>query len=423
MVDFFFYNFGKEMNYFVFFGYCPIHLCVAGKLESLQEILYVFNIFHTKIGSINHVKPVKTLQMLLSELFPAFYDVLAKEEVLTLMVGLSTDPQPTVKHVHEQYKRMTVDDLRFGNVDRERLELLKDKGKTAYNATLFISLYGESSMELHGSWNHNEHWNNFGQTDHLYKTFTGRAPVYFPSRLYVFSSTHDDVFGEIAQRQQDGNAEIPECAMMIDFDTTDSTIIKKVMLLCRKISKRQAVTDLFIGRMSCNDSTEAEVPILRKNVQSVSVFDSKVSASFVRSILRQLFDCSALQTIDLHFMDLHEIETDLDQLLENLSSHCLKQKRELRFIVTMSMLSTNFCEKWAHRRKETGIIFGDKPKEEETSEEGSLNEITRMLLEQAQPQGHFLESSTGESPSSGNDDDNCSTDRDGCLKKRKCIIM
>ena len=143
----------------------------------------------------------------------------------------------------------------------------------------------------------------------------------------------------------------------------------------------------------------------------------------MRSILRQLFDCSALQTIDLHFMGLHEIETDLDQLLENLSSHCLKQKRELRFIVTMSMLSTNFCEKWAHRRKETGIIFGDKPKEEETSEEGSLNEIIRMLLEQAQPQGHFLESSTGESPSSGNDDDNCSTDRDGCLKKRKCIIM
>ena len=388
-------------------------------------MLNVFNIFYTKIGSINTVRLLIIFQEVLSELFPSFYDVLEKEKVLTPVVGLSTDPRPIVRHVHEQYRKMTVDDFRFGNMNRERLEVLGNNGKNVYEPYLFMSLYGESTVPLPGSWNHNEHWNKLGETDHMYQTFTGRAPVYFPSRLYVFSATDEDVFGEIAQRQQDGNAEIPECAMIFGCFTADSTIIKKVMLLCRRISERQAVTDLFMGRMSCNDLTEAEVPILRKNVQSVSLFDSKIPASFVRSILRQLFDCLALQTIDLHVMDLHEIEADLDQLIENLSSHCLKQRRELRLIVTKSMVSTKFWEKWANRLKETGICFCYKPKEEETSEEGNLNEIIQIPLEQAQPQpqDRFLESSTGQSPSSGNDDDNCSTASDGSRKKCTCIVM
>ena len=83
----------------------------------------------------------------------------------------------------------------------------------------------------------------------------------------MFSSINKDIIGGIEQRQWDGNAEIPECAVIIGFNTTDSTVIKKVLSLCRKISEQQPVTDWFLERVRCETLTEAEAPILFSNVQ------------------------------------------------------------------------------------------------------------------------------------------------------------
>ena len=292
--------------------------------------------------------------------------MLENQTVVALVVGLSKDPGLIVRYIHELHRKMWIDDLRFGNMDSERLNQLRDQNKFPFG-TLFTSLYGESTTALPGCWNHNEHLNLFGERDQLYKTFTGRAtPVYFPSKVYVFSiEPGNEAPGDI--QQHEGCSEIPECAMMIGIYAHDATMTKRVLSLCREISKQQAVTDFCMSCDGCVELTEAEVPILNKNIQSVKVIGSKLSASFVRSILHQLFDCLTLKSIDLHFMDLHEIETDLDQLLENLSGHCLRQKTELRLIVTESMVSTSFIKKWAYRRQETGIYFHDKPKKEDTS--------------------------------------------------------
>ena len=90
-------------------------------------------------------------------------------------------------HVHEVHKKMLASDIIFRNVDSERIERLEDQGKTAYDPFIFISLYGESTMELSGSWNHNEHWNTFGESDHMYKIFKGISPPQMRMSLVTLS--------------------------------------------------------------------------------------------------------------------------------------------------------------------------------------------------------------------------------------------
>ena len=292
---------------------------------------------------------------MLNEIFPSFYEAMAKQDVLALVVGLSKDPRPIVKCVHELYNEMYVGDLRFGNMDKELMKKLQDQGKKPDDPFLFISLYGESTLELPGSWNHNEHCNMFNHFDQVYNAFKGRGPVFFPSKMYIFDKPNEDINGEIEQREQERHTEMPECAMVIM--RLEATMIKNVLSLCRKISEQQTVTDLFMDRVKSELLTEGEAPSLGRNIQSVKVINSKLPVHFMRNILHQLLGCSTLKTLDLQGMDLHEIETDLDQLLENLSRHCLKQKTELRLTVTQPLVSTTFEKKWAWRCKETGISY------------------------------------------------------------------
>ena len=310
---------------------------------------------------------------MLNEIFPSFYDAMAKQDVLALVVGLSKDPRPIVKHVHELYNEMYVGDLRFRNMDKELMKKLQDQGKKPDDPFLFISLYGESTLELAGSWNHNEHSNMFNHFDQVYNTFKGRGPVFFPSKMYMFDKPNEDINGEIEQREQERHTEMPECAMVIM--RLEATMIKNVLSLCRKISEQQTVTDFLMDGVKGEFLSEAEAPNLRRHIQSVSVTNSQLSAPFMRNILHQLLDCSALKTLDLQGTDLREIESDLDKLLEKLSGHCLKQKRELRLIVTMSMVSTKFCKKWAYRCEETGIGFYYKAIKEENFDDMSMDII------------------------------------------------
>ena len=275
-----------------------------------------------------------------------------KQEFLATLVGLSRNPRPIVKRVHELYKKMWIDGIKFGNTDSEWLEKLGNQGKTIKDPKLFISLYDESTIELPGSWDHNGHWNLYGGTDHP-------SPVYFPSKLYIFSNIDENAVGDIEQRQQEANAEIPECAMKINFNEADSTArsIKRVLSLCRKISEQQQVTDWLLENVQCETLTEADAPMLCSNVQSVSLLDCKVPRCFVRCILRQLFDSATLLTIRFQNTNVHEYENDLDELMENLSALCLEQSRKLRLSLAGSEVSPKFISKWNRPLKETGVMF------------------------------------------------------------------
>ena len=335
------------------------------------------------------------------------------------MAGLSKDPRPIVGHVHELYKEMHVGDLRYGNMDRDRLKMLKDNGKDIYEPHLFVLLYAESKVPLPGSWNHNEHRNKYGVTDDVYKMFKGRAPVYFPSRLYLFSDIAEDVIGDIEQHE--GTTEIPECAMLFTFGKPHVSVVMKVLSLCRQISEWQRVTDWCLANVQCDTLTKAEAAILCKNVQSVKFLYCDVPRCFVRSILHQLFDSATLQCITFKHTNVREYEDDLDELMENLSSRCLKEGLSVTLSVTESMVSETFWLKWYSRSGEGGILLLSEPKPISASVINQ-SEVVRLLAEQKNQQSDCGETSNGQVYHLDNNDDNCSNAVEG-RNCNRCVIL
>ena len=97
------------------------------------------------------INAVSTFQETLKELFPSWDAVMRYREVILFTVGLLPDPQPLVDHVYEMW------------IQKE-LERMKETAKYApeVDIDLFRSLYTESTVELRGVWNHNQHINHYG---------------------------------------------------------------------------------------------------------------------------------------------------------------------------------------------------------------------------------------------------------------------
>ena len=98
----------------------------------------------------------------------------------------------------------------------------------------------------------------------------------------------------------------------------------------------------------CDDATEAEVPILSRNIRSLYVGSSNLSSSFMRNILQQLQDCVTLTNLNLQYVDLREVEEDLDKLLDNLVSYHKKglSQKELTIRIDRNKAAEEFAAKW-----------------------------------------------------------------------------
>ena len=74
----------------------------------------------------------------------------------------------------------------------------------------------------------------------------------------------------------------------------------------------------MVFMVDCDDVTEAEAPILSRNIQSLYISDCNIAPSFMRIMLQQLHNCITLTNLELHGMDLRKVEEDLVELLDNL---------------------------------------------------------------------------------------------------------
>ena len=74
------------------------------------------------------------------------------------------------------------------------------------------------------------------------------------------------------------------------------------------------------------------------------------------TILHQLRDRNKLQNLQLKNMDLHEVEKDLDQLLETLVSRFQQNPKEhameRKLLLANNKLSDKFIQKWDKKIKE-----------------------------------------------------------------------
>ena len=246
-------------------------------------------------------------------------------------VGLIKDPRPLVDHIYQMWIEDYLNKMRIGDY------------LPSIDEDLFKSLYTESTGPLPGDPLHNNNINYYDhKDDEIEERPRDTTPIYYPSAFYYFNSISEDI--KLDKRTEHG-AEIPECAMGIHCLTIKNSLLSK----CRIISQHQPVRDLCMWDVRCKDLTEAEAPVMSRETRSVYLYYCILPASFIRSILHQLF-CSrdSLSNLQLHFMDLRDVEDDLDKLLEHLVSHHesgLAQKLRMDFV--RSKLSEKFVQKWS----------------------------------------------------------------------------
>ena len=274
--------------------------------------IYFFPYFIAK-SSVNKV----VFQETLKELFPSWEVVKRYREVIIFVAGLMKDSRPLVQHVYEMQIEYYLNELRIS-------------GYLSIDTDLLKALHAESTVRLVDHPLHNKYLNYYHLSDDPDTT-----PVYFPSRLYHFQWMRHEVVLDKHLRD-----EIPPCAIYIWIP--DEAVTDTLLSTCSQISRNQAVTNLWMSNVFCRDATEAEVPILRRNIQLLCVHSCHLSRTFLRNVFQQLHDCIRLTYLGLKNIDLREVEEDLDKLLDNLVSN---HEKGLRIRMDRNGLSEEFAAK------------------------------------------------------------------------------
>ena len=217
--------------------------------------------------------------------------------MILFVAGLMKDCRPLVQFVYE----MQVEDC---------LNEMRTTGRPSIDDDLFQSLQAEETVRLVDDPLHNKYINFYDP-----RRDSDTTSVYYPSRLYVFYSMRRH--GVVLENHL--KEEIPPCTMII-IDP-DEVVRDSLLSICHQISTHQAVTDLWMWGVHCRDATEAEAPILSRNIQSLYIRNCKLSGSFMRNVLQQMHNCVTLKNLKLIGVDLREVEEDFDKLLDNLVSN------------------------------------------------------------------------------------------------------
>ena len=269
------------------------------------------------------------LQETLKELFPSGVAVDRYSEVVLFVAGLMKDSRPLVQFLYE----MQVEYY---------LNVMRIRGFPSIDADLFDWLHTESSVQLVDDLLHNKYINYYY---HMRWRGDPDTTLVYPSRLYHFAYMEEDV----SLGKYKDSTEIQECAMYIY--QPKEMVAKSLLSTCRMINEHQSVTDLWMEDVDCGDATEAEAPILSRNIRSLHIRFCELPSSFMRNVLQQLHDCITLTNLTLDHTDLSDIEEDLDKLLDNLVSNHEKglSQENLEIWMDRNGLSEEFVTKWNER--------------------------------------------------------------------------
>ena len=214
-------------------------------------------------------------------------------EVVIFVAGLMKNSRPLVQHVYEMYVEYYLNVMRTGVHPSIDADLLK-------------RLHAESSFRLVHHPLHNKYINYYDHyEDEDKKRPSDITAINHPCKIYHFRHMKEDVvLGEYKEQR----TELLECAMYIFHP--NEMVTKSLLSTYRTISEHQPITDLWLGNVRCRDATEAEAPILSRNIQSPYVGVCMLPSSFMRNILQQLHNCVTLTYLNLQYVDLREVEKD-----------------------------------------------------------------------------------------------------------------
>ena len=297
----------------------------------------------------------------MKELFPSWFHIKRYEEVVAFTCGQMEDPRPLVDHVYQIWIQRELKWMRSSYWFEEGRKQLRDEGTDVEDPSLFQALYVESAVPLpeHPYQNIFHNYYNHKQDDDKERP-RNDLPVYVPSRLYEFRNIRADVRCDPESVKQWEVKEVPTCSLVIV--QPDAQVTDTLLSTCHLITQFQAVTDLWIQKVKCEDLS-AEAPVISRNALSVNLAECDLPVAFLRSILQQLVDCLSLQILRLSVINLKEVQKDLDKLLESLVSHHKTEvsptdeynteastsphQRELMLVLVKTNVTERFKKKWS----------------------------------------------------------------------------
>ena len=193
---------------------------------------------------------------------------------MKFLCGLMSDPRPLVDHIYQVWIN-------------KQLKHVRNKGvlpREMQAEELFKSLYRESLVELPGRPLHNHHINYY---NHMSVTNHDLTPVHTPSKFYWFRYMKENITLE----SHPENRELPDCAMWIE--TPDTTVTKRLLSTCHRISQLQAVTDLCMS--SVRSWPEADVFCMSKRVQTITLCECTIPSSTVNHLVNLISNLEHLE--------------------------------------------------------------------------------------------------------------------------------
>ena len=195
--------------------------------------------------------------------------VMQHRQVVLLICGLMSDPTPIIHLVYEQW--------------------IWDGQKSA-GKTLIEAMFHEAALPVPKDLLHNQ-WINY--YDHSEGLIKDTSPVYIPSRSYSFKCMKAKVLCKI----QHGDTDVPECTMSISGP--DKSVTENLLSVCHRICQRQAVKNLDIGGIRCENLPEPRVFTISKNTESMEIIFCKLPTETLSHLMQQIKGCSALRVLDL----------------------------------------------------------------------------------------------------------------------------
>ena len=213
-------------------------------------------------------------------------------------VGLMSDPKPLMDHVY----RMMIDD---------RLEHMRNEEyyfSSHYDKALQKSLYNESQVQLPGQPLHNQHINYYNHWEHdNNESHRDTTAIYYPSKLYEFRNIINDIVLGPEHREQE--TDIPECTLMISFDTRDEAVRQSLLSICQVIMRNQAIKDLFVENVKSTDLPQKFAFNISNYIQLLSLERCNFPSQTLNHLMEQINECRALRKIVLRKTNLRGVSS------------------------------------------------------------------------------------------------------------------
>ena len=128
------------------------------------------------------------------------------------------------------------------------------------------------------------------------------SPVQIPSRFHVFECVKEHF---VCHEREHVSSSSQSCAIYIDW--LDDDISKTVLQVCRRITQKQQVTDLWINLLRVHDIQETGIFTMGPNTQSLVLYGCSLPKDVWNNVLRLPGDSSTIKTLDLSSSDLKDV--------------------------------------------------------------------------------------------------------------------